>query len=172
MSDSVKVYREDLTVGAWAAAVKMRDGFQCRKCGDNKNLHVHHCIPYNVAPQLANDINNGITFCKSCHVKFHDLYGKIRCGHYAISEFLKSIDCINRPTFEDTQNCDRYVSQAYKISNTPPRFIKTAISIPLDLQIAVKKYANGRKYSTTICELVKLGLDFERQIEENGITPS
>lgn len=82
------VLREDVRVKAWTPAVKMRDGFECKKCHVKKNLQSHHCIPYNIAPEMAFDINNGITLCRSCHSDFHSRFGSTSCGHYEISVVL------------------------------------------------------------------------------------
>ena len=38
------------------------------------------------------------------------------------------------------------------------RTIRTAISIPLDLYEAVKEHGKDKKFSTTVCELIRLGL--------------
>jgi DEAD/DEAH box helicase domain-containing protein len=57
-----------------------RDGYQCRTCGSEarpgKGLHVHHIRPFrdygyiagnNEAYRLANEIENLVTLCPSCH---------------------------------------------------------------------------------------------------------
>jgi hypothetical protein len=75
---------------SWIGAVKLRDGFICKKCGSDIKLHAHHIIPVNVDPLLAWDINNGITLCSRCHIDFHSRYGsKEEIGHFQIHEFLK-----------------------------------------------------------------------------------
>lgn len=93
-----QVAREDPKVKAWTGNVKSRDGFACQKCGSNKNLQAHHCVPYNVMPEMAYDINNGITLCKSCHAEFHSRYGTKRCGHYEVALFLGRV---KEPTLFD-----------------------------------------------------------------------
>ena len=47
--------------------VKKRDGNICRRCGFNKNLHVHHIIPRSAYPLLKFLESNGVTLCGNCH---------------------------------------------------------------------------------------------------------
>lgn len=49
--------------------VKERDNHMCSKCGNIKNLHVHHIVPLRKNPDLSHDINNLITLCALCHVR-------------------------------------------------------------------------------------------------------
>lgn len=88
-SPSLQQSRSDSKTTAWKGAVKLRDGFVCRKCGHEDDLQVHHIIPVNKDPSLAWDINNGVTLCKRCHSKFHSGYGVYDLGHYEIHRFLK-----------------------------------------------------------------------------------
>ena len=48
-----------------------RDGRKCVKCGSNKNLHAHHIKMLSIYPELAFDVNNGITLCAYCHKELH-----------------------------------------------------------------------------------------------------
>lgn len=88
-----KQSRSDSKTNAWKGAVKLRDGFSCKKCGCEDELQVHHIIPVNKDPSLAWDINNGITLCKRCHSKFHSEYGVYDLGHYEIHCFLRAPIC-------------------------------------------------------------------------------
>ena len=52
-----------------------RDEFKCVECDSTKNLHVHHIISYwkfDGDYVLANDIDNLITLCASCHFTKHE----------------------------------------------------------------------------------------------------
>lgn len=71
----------------WRLAVFKRDNFICKKCGFSKgvSLNAHHVEPFNTILQKNNiqtlseaekcfelwDIDNGITFCKLCHIDEH-----------------------------------------------------------------------------------------------------
>lgn len=57
----------------WRLAVFERDHFTCRHCGDNKggNLNAHHIKPYADFIELRFELDNGLTLCKSCHIKIH-----------------------------------------------------------------------------------------------------
>lgn len=57
----------------WARAVKNRDK-KCMGCGTTKKLHAHHIVPKVINPDMAFDIDNGITLCEECHKKEHCAY--------------------------------------------------------------------------------------------------
>jgi hypothetical protein len=46
-----------------------RDGFCCQKCGAIEPLQVHHIRPYQTFDNYleANELNNLVTLCKTCH---------------------------------------------------------------------------------------------------------
>jgi 5-methylcytosine-specific restriction endonuclease McrA len=58
-------------LGQWSTAVKERDGRQCKHCGSSKYLHAHHIKQQAMFPELALDLDNGITLCRSCHTQEH-----------------------------------------------------------------------------------------------------
>jgi predicted RNA-binding Zn-ribbon protein involved in translation (DUF1610 family) len=74
----------------WRSDVFTRDSFICSECncGGNK-LHAHHIVPLNVLIQKYEitslkqavdceelwNINNGITYCKYCHLDLHKQKG-------------------------------------------------------------------------------------------------
>lgn len=55
----------------WAKAVKQRDGYVCRKCGNIKYVLAHHVIPWEEDESKRFDVDNGLTLCLSCHQKHH-----------------------------------------------------------------------------------------------------
>ena len=59
----------------WAQLVKGRDGFTCQKCGDMGDVQAHHIEPVALRPDLADDLDNGITLCTSCHREVHKREG-------------------------------------------------------------------------------------------------
>jgi len=63
-----------------------RDDYTCQKCGatiDEAELHCHHIEGATQMPLLANDVDNTITLCKSCHKWVHRqkdcTYYDLRC---------------------------------------------------------------------------------------------
>jgi len=48
-----------------------RDSYQCQKCGACTELEVHHIEGVAQEPMLANDLDNCITVCHSCHKAIH-----------------------------------------------------------------------------------------------------
>lgn len=58
---------------AWRAAVFKRDSYICRDCGDDRggNLRAHHDKPIAERPDLAYNVDNGVTLCHPCHELRH-----------------------------------------------------------------------------------------------------
>lgn len=54
--------------------VLSRDGNKCRKCGDTKNLEVHHILNRKLVPDGGYIKENGISLCPSCHKKAELFY--------------------------------------------------------------------------------------------------
>lgn len=63
--------RQSGPLAAWKRAVKERDGFACRQCGGTDHLHAHHKNAFADRPDLATDVDNGITLCDVCHSVQH-----------------------------------------------------------------------------------------------------
>lgn len=96
----------------WRQAVLFRDGYKCTRCGAETNLEVHHIYPVKLFPEMAIDIENGITLCKKCHYEedgrfysekvarscsslvddLHIFFRKLRTATYYIS-YRKNIIC-------------------------------------------------------------------------------
>ena len=78
-----KMIRDSKEYKQWRFNVFKRDNFSCTVCNSNNNLEAHHIVTFsriiknNKIQSLKNalgctelwDINNGITYCLSCHVK-------------------------------------------------------------------------------------------------------
>ena len=60
----------------WRELVFERDDWTCQKCLERGSfLHAHHVEGFSENKDKRFDIDNGITFCKKCHYKFHSGYG-------------------------------------------------------------------------------------------------
>jgi len=72
----------------WRKEIYERDKYICQICGDNRGgiFNAHHLMGYNKYPKLRFDKNNGITLCKTCHMDFHNIYGR---GNNTIAQFEK-----------------------------------------------------------------------------------
>lgn len=81
----------------WAKAVKERDCFECQVCGENGGfLHSHHMNSFDVFVEERFDVENGVTLCKSCHHRFHNIYGLSCNTKYQFTEFKTMIDSIRK----------------------------------------------------------------------------
>lgn len=58
----------------WSEDVKQRDGYKCVLCGSSVRLNAHHIKPVSLYPECRNDLDNGITLCRECHLKQHGTF--------------------------------------------------------------------------------------------------
>jgi len=73
----------------WIKDIYKKDNYTCQKCLKNRTaLNAHHIMGFAENKKLRTDIDNGITFCQSCHHKFHSKYGKKNINRYQLNEFL------------------------------------------------------------------------------------
>lgn len=69
--------RKSIEYRLWRKANMERDNFTCQKCGvRGGKLVVHHINNFADFKELRTSIENGITFCKNCHLDFHKKYGR------------------------------------------------------------------------------------------------
>ena len=92
-----RVERSTYEYRQWRNSVFSRDKYRCRKCGSKNGetghsveLNAHHIMNWKDVPSLRYDVENGITLCDSCHIKFHSRYGKRNNTKKQIEEFLFS----------------------------------------------------------------------------------
>lgn len=68
--------RKSVEIKLWHKAVLERDYFTCQKCKvSGGKLNAHHINNFADFPELRTSIENGIIFCKKCHILFHKKYG-------------------------------------------------------------------------------------------------
>jgi hypothetical protein len=61
----------------WAKRIKKKDDYTCQKCKKRGgSLHSHHKNGWNNFIDQRYLDTNGLALCKSCHMKFHSIYGK------------------------------------------------------------------------------------------------
>ena len=54
----------------WRKAVLHRDKGFCRICRSRENLEAHHIKRFGTHPEARWNVDNGLTLCHSCHIKF------------------------------------------------------------------------------------------------------
>jgi transcription elongation factor Elf1 len=65
----------------WRKAVFERDKYTCQECGDTKSyLHPHHIKEFAIYKELRYEVNNGLTLCKTCHLRLHGLLKEVMPG--------------------------------------------------------------------------------------------
>lgn len=64
--------RDSTLYRRWREAVLKRDNYTCQRCGKKpkgRALCVHHHKPWLQSKRARFDVNNGLTVCRSCHLK-------------------------------------------------------------------------------------------------------
>lgn len=59
----------------WKVAVYEKYNYKCVLCGSSKDVQAHHLNSFDWCEEGRTDIENGVTLCKTHHVKFHRKYG-------------------------------------------------------------------------------------------------
>lgn len=82
--------KDDVRYKKWRKEVFIRDNYTCQKCKKRGGyLHPHHIEAKSMKPELAYDIENGVTLCQDCHRKFHKKYGFGKNTKEQFNKFLK-----------------------------------------------------------------------------------
>ena len=67
----VKGHTMATNIEEWREHCLERDNHTCQMCGKKTGVFVHHIKPKDKFPGLYLAFSNGMTLCKSCHVKWH-----------------------------------------------------------------------------------------------------
>jgi hypothetical protein len=79
--------RMNPTAVKWRKAVLRRDKRHCRICHATRKLEAHHILPFGTHRGERWNVSNGLTLCRTCHVKFRHRELK----HAEILTFIASI---------------------------------------------------------------------------------
>lgn len=80
-----KVYK------TWRTKIYERDNYTCQKCKQvGYKLRAHHIESYAEHENKRCDVDNGVTLCDKCHLKFHKIYGRNNINRNQLDEFLKA----------------------------------------------------------------------------------
>ena len=90
ISPEDKIIRRSIEYRLWRESVFARDNWTCQKCEKRGSIeiHPHHIKNFAEFSELRFAIDNGITFCKECHMEFHKIYGKKNNKKEQLIEFL------------------------------------------------------------------------------------
>lgn len=87
------VSRDRLIPGykGWKKKIYAKNFYKCVICHSKENICAHHLESYKSNPNLRLDLNNGITLCRKCHLKFHTKYGNVNNTRLEFEEFVKEL---------------------------------------------------------------------------------
>lgn len=86
-SENLRI-RNGIEIQLWRTSVFSRDAWICQKCKKGSSqLNAHHILPFRDYKELRTSIENGITFCKECHLKFHKKYGRYKNNKEQLEEY-------------------------------------------------------------------------------------
>ena len=71
-----------------------RDGYSCVCCGYDDLLEVHHIYGVKEHPDMATDLDNGVTLCEYCHKKYHHIYSRYGMNATDFNEFMNNFRVI------------------------------------------------------------------------------
>lgn len=73
----------------WRTSVYERDNYTCQKCKQvGYELRAHHIESYAEHENKRCDVNNGVTLCNQCHLKFHKTHGRKNINRKQLDRFL------------------------------------------------------------------------------------
>ena len=65
------VHKDKLRFSSNKKHVLERDGYRCTDCGIEKGLTIHHKDRSGSSEKPNNDMDNLVTLCRSCHMRYH-----------------------------------------------------------------------------------------------------
>ena len=73
----------------WVVSVHSKCDYTCFICEVRGApiLHAHHIVPYSKDEGLRTDLENGVTLCKECHIKYHREYSLTEVNWETLKEF-------------------------------------------------------------------------------------
>lgn len=87
-------YRKTSDYYKWRLSVWARDNFTCIKCSKKRDantmINAHHLESFKNNIDLRFDVDNGVTLCESCHIKFHAKYTNRNNTKEQFEEFIKA----------------------------------------------------------------------------------
>ena len=86
----------------WARAVKIRDNCTCQVCdARGTQLESHHKNAWNAYPEERYSLDNGVTLCKQCHNRFHNIYGFGNNTEYQFEQYMKTAEIFKKLLLSD-----------------------------------------------------------------------
>ena len=71
------IFMDTVEYKEWRRNIFERDDYTCQKCDTRGGcLHAHHIKQFKGFPELRMVVNNGITYCNTCHTEYHVINGR------------------------------------------------------------------------------------------------
>ena len=67
----MSAFKYQTLLKSWSNMIKKLDNNMCKNCDSKEKLNAHHIQPKSEFPDMALDVNNGVTLCEECHSKVH-----------------------------------------------------------------------------------------------------
>jgi len=92
LSTEAERLRRNRDYKIWRELVYERDNFTCQKCFvKGGEMNAHHIQNFSDNEELRFNIDNGITFCRECHYKFHSEYGFNNNNKEQLCDFINCV---------------------------------------------------------------------------------
>lgn len=101
--DSInRVMRSSTAHKEWAKAVYQKCRWTCQICGyKGTQLIAHHIKPWSKYPDLRFDVDNGITYCRSCHCQLHS--PRTGTGKSSLNNEFNSVELLTGNAEDNTE---------------------------------------------------------------------
>ena len=100
-------WRSSREARIWRVRVIRRDSVcQVPGCGSRKGRQAHHINSASYFPDERFDEENGIVFCKGCHMNFHTNFKRSyrqKCTRYDLDNFMALTSYLNRIHAQQSQ---------------------------------------------------------------------
>jgi hypothetical protein len=87
----------------WVLRIHEQNNFQCERCGSGNDLEAHHIYNYASIHDLRLDPDNGTSFCRECHILFHQTHGKYNNNLNQVRMFISDVQEI-----QSKLECEEY----------------------------------------------------------------
>jgi hypothetical protein len=94
-TDASQIARSSQAYYDWRKSVCERDQMTCQHCRfvgpkDGSGMNAHHKYNFSTHEDIRYSVDNGVTFCRSCHIDFHAKYTNFKNTPEQVEEFIST----------------------------------------------------------------------------------